>query len=186
MLQQTNFSRSELHSTYILYRVLQDVTSQQFPQYDITNGLNYESFQKGIYQIFVQSEIIAQKIFTTIDCASTGFLNWKKFLKLMGIIKAKTLDQKIDLFIKIADENGKGMLFVDEVYQLCSVCLSKYINEENDPRFFKELVHYFTKLIFNVVGFEFKDGIPLSKIKEKILAGNEESDLLCMFCGADM
>lgn len=186
LLQQTNFSRNELHSTYILYRVLQDVSSQQYKHYDIGNGLNYESFRKGVHQIFLQSEVIAQKIFTTIDCASTGYLNWQKFLKLMGIIKAKTLDQKIDLFIKIADEDGNGNLSEEEISHLCSVCLSKFINEENDKEFFKELVDYFTKLIFNVVGFDIKEEIPLAKIKETIISGNEESDLLCMFCGADM
>jgi len=33
LLKLTNFSRSELHSTYILYKVLQDVTSLQYKYY---------------------------------------------------------------------------------------------------------------------------------------------------------
>ena len=33
LLIQSNFSRSELHSTYILYKVLQDVTSLQYKHY---------------------------------------------------------------------------------------------------------------------------------------------------------
>lgn len=153
---------------------------------DLKSGLNYETFRKGIYQISVQSEKIAQKIFESIDSVSSGFLNWDKFLKLMGIIKAKTLDEKINLFIKIADEDGNGTLSKEEIYSLCSICLSKFINQENDPNFFSELAEYFTKLIFNSLNVNIKDEIPLSKIKETILSGNVESDLLCMFCGADM
>ena len=136
--------------------------------------------------MYVQSELIAQKIFNNIDSASSGFLNWEKFLRLMEIIKAKTQDEKIDLFIKIADEDGNGSLSKDEVLHLCKICLSKYINEANDPGFFNELTEYFTKLIFLVCNIDIKEEIPMLKIKETIISGNIESDLLCMFCGADM
>jgi hypothetical protein len=30
-----------------------------------------------------------------------GYLNWEEFLSLMEIIRAKTLKEKIDLFIKV-------------------------------------------------------------------------------------
>ena len=40
-------------------------------------------------------------IFNTIDFNYSGFLNWEEFLNLMVIIKAKTLREKIDLFIKV-------------------------------------------------------------------------------------
>lgn len=48
------------------------------------------------------------------------------------------------------------------------------------------LCEYFTKLIFQAVDIDIDDEIPMGKIKETILGGNEDSDLLCMFCGADM
>lgn len=104
----------------------------------------------------------------------------------MGIIKAKTQGEKIDLFIKIADEDGNGTLSKDEIDHLCTVCLSKYINQETDPGFFKGLTDYFTKLIFNVVNVDMDEEIPLQKIKDVIVQGKTESDLLCMFCGADI
>lgn len=40
----------------------------------------------------------------------SGMLNWNEFLNLMVSIREKTLKEKIDLFIKIADEDGNGML----------------------------------------------------------------------------
>jgi len=62
--------------------------------------LDYYTFRNGIYQVFVQSEGLARMIFNTIDYNFSGFLNWEEFLNLMVIIKAKTLKEKIDLFIK--------------------------------------------------------------------------------------
>jgi Ca2+-binding EF-hand superfamily protein len=54
----------------------------------------------------MQSEELARNIFSKIDFNFSGFLNWDEFLDLMVIIRAKTLNEKIDLFIKIADEDG--------------------------------------------------------------------------------
>lgn len=68
---------------------------------DLDDGLDYNTFQNGIYQVFVQSENLAKRIFNTIDFNYSGFLNWDEFLNLMVIIRAKTLKEKIDLFIKV-------------------------------------------------------------------------------------
>ena len=68
---------------------------------DLDEGLDYYTFRNGIYQVFVQSEGLAKMIFNTIDFNFSGFLNWDEFLNLMVIIKAKTLKEKIDLFIKV-------------------------------------------------------------------------------------
>ena len=48
------------------------------------------------------------------------------------------------------------------------------------------LCEYYTRLIFKVVGKELDEEIPFSAIKEAILDQKEDSDLLCMFCGADI
>lgn len=113
-MKKTNFTRTEIHSIYILYKALQETTSQLVTDYskkkliifstynlDIDDGINYYTFRKGIYQIFVQSEEIAKKIFYTIDFNYSEYLNWEEFLNLMEIIKGKTLREKIDLFIRV-------------------------------------------------------------------------------------
>ena len=66
---------------------------------------------------------------------------------------------------------------------------------EADKDFLDKLCGYFTKLIFETVeikfeyveGEEYPEGdIPFSAIKNTIIAGKKaDSDLLCMFCGAD-
>lgn len=116
-----------------------------------------------------------------------GFLNWKEFLSLMEIIKAKTIREKIDLFIKIADDDGNGQLSKQEIFDLCKICLGKMVKSDNeDTEFLENISEYFTKLIFAAVEVDIESEIPLEKIKQTILSGNAESDLLCMFCGADI
>lgn len=67
------------------------------------------------------------------------------------------------------------------------ICLSKYIQPKSeDDDFLDVLCEYFTRLIFNTVGASLDEEIPLERIKEVILSGDDNSDLLCMFCGADL
>ena len=56
-------------------------------------------------------------------------MDWGEFLKLMVSIRAKTLSEKINLFIKIADEDGNGLLSWDEIYELAQICLGKYLGK---------------------------------------------------------
>ncbi|CAD8108577.1 unnamed protein product [Paramecium sonneborni] len=184
ILSETNFSRYELHNTYILYCALQQITSQRYRYYNVDDGVDYNTYRMGIYQIFMQSEYLAQEIFNKIDFNYSGFLNWNEFLKLMVSIRAKTLVQKLDLFIQISDKDGNGQLCWDEIFQLSKVCLSKYIQNSDD--FLDMLCEYYTRLIFKVVEKEPHEEIPFSAIKDAILNQKEDSDLLCMFCGADI
>lgn len=46
----------------------------------------------------------------------------------MVAIRAKTLMDRVNLFIKIADKDGNCALSYDEVHNLTKICLSKYIN----------------------------------------------------------
>lgn len=113
-------------------------------------------------------------------------MDWEEFLKLIVSIRAKTLSEKINLFIKIADEDGNGSLSWDEIYDLAKICLSKFI-VNNEDGFLDMLCEYYTKLIFETVRIPLEEEIPLELIKQTIINGkNAEGDLLCMFCGADI
>lgn len=48
------------------------------------------------------------------------------------------------------------------------------------------LCDYFTKLIFETLGVNKDEDIPMEKIKQTILDGGQNSELLSMFCGADL
>lgn len=45
----------------------------------------------------------------------------------MMSIKAKTVVEKIDLFISISDSDGNGRLSHDEIFKLAKLCLSHYV-----------------------------------------------------------
>lgn len=83
---------------------------------------------------------------------------------------------------------GNGQLSKDEIFNLSRICLSRYVKEDSPGgvEFLDLLCEYFTRLIFQSVEIDIEEEIPMAKIKEAILSGNSESDLLCMFCGADM
>ena len=79
-------------------------------------------------------------------------MDWNEFLKLMVSIRAKTLTEKINLFIKIADKDGNKMLSYLEIFELAKICLGKYIRIKGteDNEFLDDLCHFFTKLISGV------------------------------------
>ena len=99
-------------------------------------------------------------------------------------IKAKTVVEKIDLFISISDSDGNGLLSYDEIFKLSKLCLSHYV--KNQGEFLDVLCEYYTRLIFQIVNKELTDEIPFSEIKRAIIENRSDSDLLLMFCGADV
>lgn len=82
--------------------------------------------------MFVQPKELAIKMFNSIDTDMSGFIDWKEFLTAMKMIQgAKTVANKIDLFIKICDEDGNGMLDAQEIYNLSKICLSKFLDQKD-------------------------------------------------------
>lgn len=75
----------------------------------------------------MQPNELAKMMFNKIDFNFSGNLNWAEFLDLMVVIKAKSLGDRVDLFIKIADKDGNGLLSQSEVYNLTKICLSRFI-----------------------------------------------------------
>ena len=69
--------------------------------------------------------IFPPRIFNIIDYNYSGFMDWNEFFKQMVIIRAKTLSEKINLFIKIADENGVCSFDWGEIKYLAKMCLGR-------------------------------------------------------------
>lgn len=151
---------------------------------DVADGINETAFRKGVYQVFIQNDILAKKIFEHIDYNFSHFMNWSEFISGMQMIKAKTLADKIGLFITLADEDHNGLLSMHEVRHFCRACISRYIKPDYEG-FEEAMVEYFAKFIFQSMGIDEHREIPLKDIKQHILQGKEGSHLLAMFCGAD-
>ncbi|CAD8191873.1 unnamed protein product [Paramecium pentaurelia] len=179
-------NRSQLYAFFSLYKVLHlisgymKIKSKQLQ----VQGITYEVYRNGIETIQDQAENMARGIFDIIDSRCSGFLDWGQFLYLMSSVQAKTRDQRIDLFIKIADSNKDGQLSYQEVVKLSQQTLQKFIKNGN-REFLDEMSQFFSKIIFDSVGIDYQQEIQFNQLKEVINQGHPNSDLLCMFCGAD-
>jgi Ca2+-binding EF-hand superfamily protein len=76
----------------------------------------------------------------------------------MVSLQAKTLENKINLFFQTADVNKDGRLSEDEIFDLCKICLSKYLP---DDKFLDNICVFYTRLIFRTVDVDIDDEIPL-------------------------
>lgn len=81
MLQNTTgFSRQDLYSFFILFKALCQITSQRYVQEKKeVNGIDFQTFKDGIFQISVQSDELARRIFFKIDRSCEGVLDWGEF-----------------------------------------------------------------------------------------------------------
>jgi hypothetical protein len=187
MARLTGFMRKDLHDYYTLFKALISVTSQRYNKdhYNIKRGIDYDTFRSGIFYIFIQSENIARKIFALISEKFSDFLDWPRFLNAMKMIKARSLENRVDLFIRIVESDGVKF-DRQHVEKLCKDVLENYTREGEKPVDMGYLTEYFTKFIYQVCETDMDKEISLGKIKELIVTGHPDAGLLCMFCGADI
>ena len=65
----------------------------------------------------------AEILFSMINKSKSGSLSWLEFLQAMNIVRAKTKSDKLNLFAKLADLDGNGMLDYSEIYYLAEISL---------------------------------------------------------------
>ena len=53
-------------------------------------------------------------------------------MKLMVVMRTNSMADRIQLFIKIADSDGNGLLTFEEVYNLCKLSLSKFLRYDRE------------------------------------------------------
>ena len=179
--------RVELYSFYILFKAL-SVVSSQILNHDgsfNTEGVHYEMWKKGIFKLNMMSEEMAKRVYVKIDESMEGILDWGEFLKGMQIINAKTKLQMMDLFVNLADTNRNGYLNFEELCEISKLALKKYFSS-NDSLFFNSLANYFARFIYETCETPFSEKLRIARIKELIVEGHPNSNLIIMFCGADM
>ena len=103
----------------------------------------------------------------------------------MKAIQARNLDQKIDLFFKIIDEDGNGSLSYDEIFKICASSFQRFSPNIQEDEFMIGLTEFFTSVIFRAVGKSIDEEIPFHEIRLAIEKNNSDSDVLLLFCNAD-
>ena len=63
--------------------------------------------------------------------------------------------------------------------------LQRYIEKGTDGMLHL-MSHFFANFIYECLGIDQAEDIPLDRIKEEILKNNKNAKLLKMFCGADI
>lgn len=189
MVRVTGFMRKDLHDYYTLFKALVSVTSQRYNKenYKVKRGVDYETFRNGIFYIYLQPKNISLKIFKLISEKFSNFLDWPRFLTSMKMIKGKSQQDRVDLFIQIATggESNKNF-YKDDIHKFCRDSMMNITREAKTPPDLEYLIEYFTKFIFKTCNVPMDQPIHLEKIKELITNGHPDSNLLCMFCSADI
>ena len=195
--RDAEITRNEIIQYFVLFKALCEISAQRLYQQHKNDkhnlvdklhkvdGVDYPTLCDGMFQIGLQNEEILKRVFFSIDTKIKGYLDWGGFISCVIAIRSKSLSEKIDLFVNIADEDGNGQLSWDEIYALSRLCLQKYISVKNDDTFLEDLATYFSKLQFETCEVDIDEEIPFDVIKDLILNNHPNSGLLCMFCGAD-
>ena len=128
-----------------------------------------------------------QILFNKILKGKERNLNWIQFLQLMKLVKASSLQDKINLFTILADEDGNESLSYDEIENLAEISItSNFIfDKARDRKFIKMMVDYFSKFIFKLCKTEISEEISIQQIRNVISSKQSEYDLILFFCGAD-
>ena len=118
--------------------------------------------------------------------------------------KFDTIENKLDLFMRIIDADHNGKMAFEEVFELSKISLERFFKnkdsnkeEEKEQNYIIfELADYFAKLIFDIMDIDLNKEIEIDSIKRKIMLNqlNEKkfkegilaSEYLEMFVCCDM
>lgn len=190
---ELHIGRVELYSFYVLFKALSAATSQvaQADGSFTTQGVLYDAWRRGIFQLHLMSDDMARRVYLRIDESMEGVLEWGEFLRGMQIINAKTKLQMIDLFLSLADANRSGLLDFRELQELSALTLQRYFVASDDA-FFRGLADFLARFIFEACQTPLAEKLPIRRIKELIeevrsaQQGHPSAGLILMFCGADI
>ena len=177
-------------------------------------GIDFDTFFNCNTKINQQGIALSKKIFKAFNNKTNlNFMSWQNYFEGMMKIKDQNIDNKLDLFFQILDENGDGSFDYNEVYNLSMISLQRILpdknknNEENndnksdnksenknssekDEENKEEdvthlLAEFLTKFVFELVGIDIDGEIPIDLLRSKMDEKNEKSEYLEFFLCAD-
>ena len=196
--------RKEIFSVYVDYKTLLKFYISLNKDYDkIEKGIDFDTFFNCNPSMKYQGKILAKKIFHGLN-NNKKFLNFEEFLKGLVTMKFDTIENKLDLFMRIIDADHNGKMAFEEVFELSKISLERFFKnkdsnkeEEKEQNYIIfELADYFAKLIFDIMDIDLNKEIEIDSIKKKIMLNqlNEKkfnegilaSEYLEMFVCCDM
>ena len=179
----------------------------------VKQGIDFDIFFNCNTKINQQGIDLSRKIFKAFNNKTNlNFMSWQNYFDGMMKIKDQNIDNKLDLFFQILDENGDGSFDYNEVYNLSLISLQRVLsenkkkeesenksedkenkseNKENKSESNEEesvtniLAEFLTKFVFELVDIDIDGEIPIDLLRAKMDEKNEQSDYLEFFLCAD-
>ena len=167
----------------------------------VRRGIDFDTFFNCNTKINQQGIDLSKKIFKAFNNKTNlNFMSWQNYFDGMMKIKDQNIDNKLDLFFQILDENGDGSFDYNEVYNLSLISLQRVLaenkkkeeseNKENkseneDENVTNILAEFLTKFVFELVDIDIDGEIPIDLLRAKMDEKNEQSDYLEFFLCAD-
>ena len=165
-------------------------------------GIDFETFYNCNTKINQQGIALSRKIFKAFNNkTNVNYMPWQNYMDGMMKIKDPNIDNKLDLFFQILDENGDGSFDYNEVFNLSLISLQRVLpekkqsknnskksekdKENEEPDITNILAEFLTKYVFRLVGIDIDGEIPIDLLREKMDEKNEESEYLEFFLCAD-
>jgi len=98
-------------------------------------GIDFETFFNCNTKINQQGIALSKKIFKAFNSKTNiNYMPWENYMDGMMKIKDPNIDNKLDLFFQILDENGDGSFDYNEVYNLSLISLQRVLPEEPNSK----------------------------------------------------
>lgn len=138
-------------------------------------GVNVFAFTQGLMECRIYNQGILKKIFEYLDEDGKGYLNWDKFLEGMKIVFSTSEVDKVDLFLRMSDEDGGGSFGFDEIKEICLLTTFETKSSEMQPKYDKygnkeidildETAEFQAQNIFELLKYDVDDEIPMEVFK---------------------
>ena len=164
-------------------------------------GIDFDTFFNCNTKINQQGIALSRKIYKAFNNKTNlNFMSWQNYFDGMMKIKDQNIDNKLDLFFQILDENGDGSFDYNEVYNLSLISLQRVLpnnekkegdskKEENEEKDEENITHilaeFLTKYVFELVGIDIDGEIPIELLRAKMDERDDKSEYLEFFLCAD-
>ena len=96
---------------------------------------------------------ILVKIFHSLDREGKGYLNQEEFLESMQVVCSQSSEEKVDLFLRMVDDDGGGSFSYEEIKEICLLTFEEGDEDEEEsepgkPNILKETADFQARAIF--------------------------------------
>ncbi|CAD8060944.1 unnamed protein product [Paramecium sonneborni] len=187
LMKETGFDRQEIYEIFSRYKALLSYECSQIPGLTkemIPSGISREAFNAGLEELSMAPPGVVDQIFKFF--AKQNSLGFEGFLKAINLIRAKGNENKIELILKLIDENENGLLSYEEIKNRCSFMMEEMLKDSKGELSVNNMIEYVTRSIFDAVKMNYDEEIPIDKIRKLIESKTHEAQVLIMMCCGDV